>query len=121
MIGGKSVAVVVPAYNEEALIDETLAGIPSFVDRIVVVDDASSDGTGDKARSYADPQIAVISHERNLGVGAAIVTGYKRVLARADRRDRRDGRRQPDGSRRARDRSSLPCWPARSTTRRRTG
>ncbi len=81
MIGGKSVAVVVPAYNEAALIDETLAGIPSFVDRIVVVDDASTDGTGEKARSYADPQIAVISHERNLGVGAAIVTGYRRALA----------------------------------------
>jgi glycosyltransferase involved in cell wall biosynthesis len=81
VIGGKSVAVVVPAYNEAALIDETLAGIPSFVDRIVVVDDASTDGTGEKARSYADPQIAVISHERNLGVGAAIVTGYRRALA----------------------------------------
>jgi glycosyltransferase involved in cell wall biosynthesis len=81
MIGGKTVAVVVPAYNEEALIGETLAGIPSFVDRIVVIDDASTDGTGDKARSYADRQIEVVSHEKNLGVGAAIVTGYKRALA----------------------------------------
>ena len=81
MIGGKSVAVVVPAYNEEVLIGETLAGIPSFVDRIVVVDDGSGDATAEKARSYADPQIEVISHERNAGVGAAIVTGYKRALA----------------------------------------
>jgi glycosyltransferase involved in cell wall biosynthesis len=81
MIGGKSVAVVVPAYNEEALIGETLAGIPSFVDRIIVVDDASTDGTGEKARGYADPQIEVVSHERNEGVGAAIVSGYKRALA----------------------------------------
>jgi glycosyltransferase involved in cell wall biosynthesis len=81
MIAGKTVAVIVPAYNEEALIGETLAGIPSFVDRIVVVDDGSSDGTAEKARSYADPQIEVVSHERNAGVGAAIVTGYKRALA----------------------------------------
>jgi glycosyltransferase involved in cell wall biosynthesis len=81
MIGGKTIAVVVPAYNEEALIGDTLAGIPSFVDRIVVVDDASSDGTGDKARNYADRQIEVVVHERNQGVGAAIVTGYKRALA----------------------------------------
>jgi glycosyltransferase involved in cell wall biosynthesis len=81
LIGGKSVAVVVPAYNEEALIAETLAGIPTFVDRIVIVDDASTDGTGEKARSYSDPQIEVLTHERNRGVGAAIVTGYKQALA----------------------------------------
>jgi glycosyltransferase involved in cell wall biosynthesis len=81
MISGKTVAVVVPAFDEEGLIGETLAGIPSYVDRIVVVDDASRDGTAEKARGYADPQIEVVSHERNLGVGAAIVTGYKRALA----------------------------------------
>jgi glycosyltransferase involved in cell wall biosynthesis len=81
VIGGRTVAVVVPAYNEEALVGETLTGIPSFVDRIVVVDDASTDGTAEKARSFADPQIEVVSHEKNLGVGAAIVTGYKRALA----------------------------------------
>ena len=81
MIGSKSIAVVVPAYNEEALIGDTLAGIPSFVDRIIVVDDASKDATAEKARGYADPQIEVIVHEKNQGVGAAIVTGYKRALA----------------------------------------
>jgi glycosyltransferase involved in cell wall biosynthesis len=80
MIGGRTVAVVVPAYNEEALIAETIAGIPSFVDRIIVVDDASRDGTAERARSFADPQIEVIVHDRNQGVGAAIVTGYKRAL-----------------------------------------
>ena len=81
MIGGKTVAVVVPAYDEVALIADTVAGIPSFVDRIIVVDDASRDGTAEKALSFADPQIEVIVHERNRGVGAAIVSGYKRALA----------------------------------------
>ncbi|HUK44512.1 MAG TPA: glycosyltransferase family 2 protein [Gaiellaceae bacterium] len=85
MIAGKSIAVVVPAHNEEELIAATIAGIPSFVDRIVVVDDASTDATAERARGFADPQIEVITHERNGGVGAAIVTGYKRALAeRAD-------------------------------------
>ena len=45
MLEGKTLAVVVPAYNEEQGIGTTLAGIPEFVDRVIVVDDASTDGT----------------------------------------------------------------------------
>jgi glycosyltransferase involved in cell wall biosynthesis len=80
MLEGKRVAVVVPAYNEERLIAETITGVPPFVDRIYVVDDASSDGTAEAARALRDPQVEVIVHERNQGVGAAIVTGYKRAI-----------------------------------------
>ena len=78
MYQGKTVAVVVPAYDEERLVAATVAGIPSFVDRIIVVDDASRDATAERAAA-ADPRVEVIRHERNLGVGAAIVTGYKRA------------------------------------------
>jgi glycosyltransferase involved in cell wall biosynthesis len=81
MLEGKSVAVVVPAYREEALIGATLGGIPGFVDRVYVVDDASSDATAQRARSFGDTRVDVIEHERNQGVGAAIVTGYERALA----------------------------------------
>lgn len=81
MIEGKTVAVVVPAHDEEKLIVATITGIPAFVDRIFVVDDRSSDETAERARGAGDPRVEVISHERNLGVGAAIVTGYKRALA----------------------------------------
>jgi glycosyltransferase involved in cell wall biosynthesis len=70
----------VPAYNEEALIDATLQGIPEFVDRIFVVDDASTDDTAERARAGGDPRVEVIQHDRNRGVGASIVTGYKRAL-----------------------------------------
>src|SRR5215207_8438710 len=76
----KSVAVVVPAYNEEPLIASTVSTIPDFVDRIIVVDDASTDATVEKAKA-ADPRVDLIEHERNQGVGAAIVTGYKRAIA----------------------------------------
>ena len=79
MVEGKRVAVVVPAYNEEHLVAETLAGIPDFVDRIYVVDDASPDGTAQRARDAADARTEVIVHEKNGGVGAAIVTGYERA------------------------------------------
>jgi len=81
MLHGKTVAVVVPAFDEEHLIEATLAGIPELVDRVFVVDDASRDATAERARTTGDPRIEVISHERNQGVGAAIVTGYERALA----------------------------------------
>jgi glycosyltransferase involved in cell wall biosynthesis len=82
VLEGKSIGVVVPAHDEERLIEETLAGIPAFVDRIYVVDDASQDATVERAREVAekDARITVIEHERNGGVGAAIVTGYKRAV-----------------------------------------
>jgi glycosyltransferase involved in cell wall biosynthesis len=81
MLDGKSVAVVVPAYREEELIGATLGGIPGFVDRVYVVDDASRDGTADRARSFGDSRVEVVEHERNQGVGGAIITGYERSLA----------------------------------------
>jgi glycosyltransferase involved in cell wall biosynthesis len=80
MLEGKRVAVVVPAYNEELLIAETIAGMPSFVDRVYVVDDRSKDATAERARATEDPRVEVIVHERNQGVGAASVTGYKRAI-----------------------------------------
>src|SRR5438067_13713147 len=81
MLAGKVVAVVVPAHDEEQLIGATIQGIPDFVDRIYVVDDASADGTPAAARASGDGRVVDVRHERNGGVGAAIVTGYRRALA----------------------------------------
>src|SRR5687767_11184664 len=80
MLDDRRVAVVVPAYDEERLVAETLRGIPDFVDRIYVVDDASRDATAERAREVGDPRMEVIRHERNAGVGAAILSGYRRAL-----------------------------------------
>jgi glycosyltransferase involved in cell wall biosynthesis len=80
MLDGKRVAVVVPAFEEQDLVVDTLAGIPEFVDRIYVVDDASTDATAERAAANGDPRVDVIRHERNGGVGAAIATGYRRAL-----------------------------------------
>ena len=80
MLEGKRVAVVVPAFDEERLVGETVRGIPEFVDRIYVVDDASRDGTSSQAEGVGDPRVRVLRHERNEGVGAAIATGYRAAL-----------------------------------------
>ncbi len=77
----KSVAVVVPAYNEEKLIAKTITSIPDLVDSIIVVNDASIDRTGEivGAITKNDSRICLIEHEVNQGVGGAIVTGYKKA------------------------------------------
>jgi glycosyltransferase involved in cell wall biosynthesis len=74
MIEGKTLAVVVPAHDEETQIAETLAGIPSFVDRIFVVDDASTDETADVARAHG---ATVLELPFNVGIGGAVQTGFR--------------------------------------------
>lgn len=74
------IGVVVPAYNEELLIGDTLSGIPEYVDRIYVIDDGSTDRTGEIVKKLGDPRIVYLRHEVNKGVGAGIVSGYKLAL-----------------------------------------
>jgi len=118
MYRARKVAVVVPAFNEQAHIEATLRGIPSFVDAVYVVDDGSTDGTAQLvqsviethaathreaslpysvtesepalsytssapsgARSGDGPSVVLLRHGENLGVGAAIMTGYRRSLS----------------------------------------
>lgn len=73
--------VVIPAYHEERLLPRTIAGIPSCVERIVVVDDGSGDRTSERARASGDARVEVLRHEKNRGVGAAIATGYAHAFA----------------------------------------
>lgn len=75
-----SVAVIVPAYNEERAIARTLAQVPAFVDHIILVDDASADRTAEAA-SACGRSFETVRHATNRGVGAAIVTGYRRAAA----------------------------------------
>lgn len=75
----KTLAVIIPAFNEATQIKKVLEGIPDFVDSIVVVDDASTDRTTDVVRSCAavDSRILVLQHQENKGCGGALVTGYR--------------------------------------------
>jgi glycosyltransferase involved in cell wall biosynthesis len=75
------ISVVIPCYNEVSTIEAILDAVRASEIRdkeIVVVDDASSDGTRDKLRSFeGQPGLRVIFHERNQGKGAALRTGFR--------------------------------------------
>jgi len=80
MYKGYKLGIVVPAYNEEELISETLEGMPQIADRIYVVDDGSTDATRQIIEGFAGEQFCILPNGQNRGVGAAIVTGYKKCL-----------------------------------------
>ncbi len=75
----RKVVVVMPAYNAERTLERTLADIPrEWVDEIILVDDASRDGTVALARKLG---LKVVVHDRNRGYGANQKTCYREALA----------------------------------------
>lgn len=83
MFQDKSVGVVVPCHNEERLIGRVIETMPDEVDRIFVVDDVSRDRTAAIVEEYAERmpgRVRLVRHERNTGVGGAIVSGYKAAV-----------------------------------------
>jgi glycosyltransferase involved in cell wall biosynthesis len=82
MYKNKRIGVVVPAYNEEKSIAKVINTVPGFVDRIYVVNDASTDRTFEISLQIAadNGRVAVINRESNGGVGAAILAGHVRAL-----------------------------------------
>jgi len=79
VLEGARVFVIVPARNEEARLGRVLETLPPWVDRVVVVDDASEDGTARVAAEHTG--VLVERHALRRGVGGAIATGYLRALA----------------------------------------
>jgi len=68
---------LIPAYNEAPTIAAVVEGVRPAVDRVIVVDDGSTDGTGDRAREAGAD---VVRHAANLGKGRAVRTGLARVF-----------------------------------------
>ena len=77
-----SVAVVIPAYNAEKSIQSVILSLPVNVEWIIVVDDGSADQTSKVVQSLDDPRIVLLYHERNQGVGGAMVKGFKAALTK---------------------------------------
>ena len=68
------VVAVIPCCNTESRITEVVTKALPYVDQVIVVDDGSTDHTAEIAKRSG---VDVISHERNMGYGAAIITGFK--------------------------------------------
>jgi len=102
-LNGLTLAVVIPAYRVAPQIAGVLAGIPTFVSMIVVVDDASPDDTSAIVERSSDPRVHLIRRGTNGGVGAAMSTGYHFALRHgADVVVKVDGDGQMDSSQIAR-------------------
>lgn len=82
MFKEKSVAVVVTAHNEEKLILKVLETLPSWVDKVFVIDDCSTDQTVEIVEQYisTDRRVDLIRHTENRGVGGALQSGYRASL-----------------------------------------
>jgi glycosyltransferase involved in cell wall biosynthesis len=76
------VAIVIPAYNHEGKIAGVIREARKLSWPLFVVDDGSTDGTYERIKD--SPDVVVIRHDRNLGKGAAILTGFAAAAPSAD-------------------------------------
>ena len=78
----RCIVAVIPCYRVEREIQSVLQEVPAYIKHIVVVDDASPDSTRDLVTASAkiDKRILLMRHPSNLGVGGAMITGYKKAL-----------------------------------------
>ena len=77
MYKSKNICVIIPVHNEESQISKVVNSIPSYVDKIVVVDDFSDDNSVTVVEQIIkiDKRITLLKHESNKGCGGAISTG----------------------------------------------
>ncbi len=75
-----TVAVVIPAFKVARHIADVVSTIPPSVSHVIVVDDASPDDIAGALRGVRDPRVRIVRHERNRGVGGAVMTGYDEAV-----------------------------------------
>ena len=74
--------IAIPVYNEEAHVERVLDQVRKYASDILVIDDGSSDGTADLLSRH--PDIAVLTHPRNRGYGAALISAFTHALTRPE-------------------------------------
>jgi glycosyltransferase involved in cell wall biosynthesis len=82
MYTGKTIGVVIRAFNEEGYIKAVIDSIPEYVDSIYIVNDASTDRTLERVREAMrkDSRIVLVNRTVRGGPGSAAISGHKRAL-----------------------------------------
>jgi len=93
MYGGKTIAAVIPAYNEESFIGDVVETLPEFVDRAYVIDDASTDDTWAELQCAAE----AVNEEWSAAPDGSAVTEVEPSEARADGGERSSSEQRSDG------------------------
>ena len=74
--------VVIPCYNEEKMIAQTIKKLPKYIDHVIAVNDASTDdtiGVLNKLKKHND-RLIIVDNKMNQGVGGALITGYQYAI-----------------------------------------
>jgi len=79
MYAEKTLAAVIPCFNEETQIEAVVKNMPDYVDKIIIINDTSTDNTHQVIEdlAVANKKVVPLHHEVNQGVGGAIATGYE--------------------------------------------
>lgn len=82
MLNNNKIAIAIPCYKVEQHLPQVVAGLPGFVDSILLVDDCSPDGTGALIDRMAkeDKRITALHHQKNKGVGGAMKTAFQKAI-----------------------------------------
>ena len=80
MVDNKKIIVVIPAYKVVARIKNVIREIPSFIDEIIVIDDKCPENSGSIVEKFNFPNVTVIYHQINQGVGGAVISGFQKAI-----------------------------------------
>lgn len=78
----EKICIVIPCYKVELKIKKVVLGLPDFIDSIILIDDCSPDRTYKILQDLAisNPKVTLMQHTKNMGVGGAMITGFKEAL-----------------------------------------
>jgi len=78
MINDKIIGVVIPSFKVRKFLKQVVIELPEFIDYIIVVDDACPEQSFETVQNI--DKVIIINHTKNMGVGGAVVSGYKKAL-----------------------------------------